>query len=112
LTWRVTLSEPAEAWIYVWGEVEPPATGPELSSTDVDPTWFTEMTGEEPEPSRPLSETYLQPYAAVTPGELTGDLTVPTIADDVAEPAERVQFQLFSSVAEEPIGSLTGTVTD
>ena len=28
LTWRVTLSEPAEAFIYVCGELVPPATGP------------------------------------------------------------------------------------
>ena len=59
------------------------------------------MTGEDPEPSRPLSETYLQPYAAVIPGELTADLTVPTITDDQAEPAEQIQLRLYSSVAEE-----------
>ena len=29
-------------------DVEPPAAGPELSSIDVDPEWFTEHTGEDP----------------------------------------------------------------
>jgi hypothetical protein len=112
LSWRVTLSEPAEAWIYVYAETLAPATAPELSSTDVDPEWFFSMTGEEPEPSRPLSETYLQPYAEVVPGETTSDLTIPTIADDLAEPDEQIRLQLYSTVTEASIGSVTGTVTD
>lgn len=112
LSWRVTLSEPAEAPIYVWGAPLPPVTAPELSSTDVDPQWFTDLTGEDPEPSRPLSETYLMPYAEVVPGALTGELTVPTITEDVAEPAEQVRLELHSTVAEDPIGSVIGTVSD
>lgn len=112
LSWRVTLSEPAEAWIYVYAETLPPATAPELSSTDVDPDWFFSMTGEDPQPSRPLSETYLQPFAEVAPGEVTSDLTIPTITDDDAEPDEQIRLQLYSTVAEDSIGSVTGTVTD
>jgi hypothetical protein len=70
------------------------------------------MSGEDPQPSRPLSETYLTPYAEVVPGDLTADMTIPTITDDLAEPAEQLQLQLFNSVVDEPIGSATGTVTD
>jgi hypothetical protein len=112
LTWRITLSEPAETSIFVYGEVQAPGTARELSSTDVDPDWFTERSGEDPEPSRPLSETYLFPYTDVPAGELTGDLTIPTIADNLAEPAEQLRLQLYSSVAEESLGTVTGTVTD
>jgi hypothetical protein len=113
LSWRVTLSEPAEAFVYVYGEALPPADATELSSADVDPLWFAETTGgEDIEPVRPLSQTGLQPYTAVIPGEVTADLTVPTTTDDQAEPDEQIRLQLYSTVSEESIGSVIGTVTD
>jgi len=116
LSWRIRLSAAAEIPIWVAGGVQPPGTGTELSSTDVDPTWFTDQTGEEPLPSRPLSQTYLQPYTEVPPGELTGELTIPTVADSVDEPDEVVQIELRQAGRgeEEPpvLGTVTGTVTD
>ena len=114
LTWRITISEPADAEMWAFGTVQPPTAGPELSTTDVDPVWFAEMTGEDPQPSRPLSETYLQPYAVVIPGQVTADITVPTIIDDAAEPDEFLQLELTGSGPDEapPLGTVTGRVTD
>jgi hypothetical protein len=115
LTWRIRLSTVAETPIWVEADVEPPATGTELSSTDVDPTWFTDNSGEDPLPSRPLSETYLLPWTGVQAGELTADLTIPTVTDSADEPDEVVQLHptIFGWEEEAPeLGTVTGTVTD
>jgi hypothetical protein len=109
LTWRVTLSAPAETSIVAWSEPKAPASGTELSSTDVDPQWFREQTGEEPEPARPLSQTWVQPYVWLEPGETTEDVTVPTITDDVAEGPEVVELHFDEDSG---LGTVTGTVTD
>ena len=113
LSWRVRLSTVAETYIWVDGEVEPPTSGPELSSTDVDPAWFAEQAGEGP-PPRPLSETYLLPWTGVQPGERTADLAVPTVADTATEPDEVVRMRLRVGDWEDPSGlrRVTGTVTD
>jgi hypothetical protein len=113
LTWRVRLSTMAETPVWVDGVVEPPAAGTELSSTDVDPTWFTETSGEDPLPSRPLSETGLPLGAGVPPAELTADLTIPTVADGETEPDEVVRLRLVLGGEDPPeLGTVTGTVTD
>jgi hypothetical protein len=115
LSWRVRLSTAAETEIWVEGLVEPPTSGTELSSADVDPTWFTEQTGEDPLPARPLSQTYARPWAGVPSGELTAELTVPTVVDTEQEPDEVVQLRmLLAGSDEEPteLGTVTGTVTD
>jgi len=112
LTWRIRLSAKAETPIWVEGGVEPPTAGTELSSADVDPTWFTERTGEDPLPSRPLSQTNLLLGAEVQPGELTADLTVPTVADGADEPDEVVRLRLALGAEDPPEpGVVTGTVT-
>ena len=116
LTWTGHLSAAADNYLYLSFVPQAPATGPELSTTDVDPSWFTESTGEDPLPSRPLSSTALQPFVDIEPGTTTVELTVPTIADGVAEGAEHVRFQVlmyppdFSDPI--PVGVIDGTVTD
>jgi hypothetical protein len=116
LTWRMTLSETAGTDVWAYFPALPPASGAELSSTDVDPEWFEWNTGESPSPSRPLSATGLALFAVVPPGELSTEVTVPTIADPVAEPEEHVRFQTMTLPpdAEEPVPGpeLTGTVVD
>jgi hypothetical protein len=114
LTWRFRLSAAAETGIFVYGLPQPATTGVELSSTDVDPQWFTDNSGQEPEPSRPLSSTWLTPGASIDAGRLTGDLTVPTITDTEAEPAEIVELALEVYGLEDPpdLGGVIGTVTD
>jgi hypothetical protein len=116
LVWRMTLSEPADGEIWEFLPTAPPAEGAELSTVDVDPNWFREMTFEDPLPERPLSQTYLALFAVVPAGELSADMPVPTVADAVEEPAEHVRFQGFSREpgGEDPVPvlDLTGTVLD
>jgi hypothetical protein len=116
LTWTVHLSEAADDFLYVIFLPQPPATGPELSTTDVDGTWFTDNSGEDPEPSRALSGTGLQPYVAVEPGTTSTEFSVPTIADGLAEPAEHVAFQALVFPADFgdpiPVTVIDGTVSD
>ena len=94
----------------------PPASGAELSSTDVDPDWFTENTGEEPAPSRPLSASSLQVFVGVPAGSRSADVAVPTVSDALTEPAERLRLQLMTwpDFDEDPVPGpeMTGTVTD
>lgn len=117
LTWRMTLSTDADALIWAFFPILPPASGVELSSADVDPEWFESLTGEPALPARPLSETYLSPlWAGVDPGGLTTELSIPTIADEEAEPAEHVRIQMFTQDPDSeetiPGPEFTGTVVD
>jgi hypothetical protein len=116
LTWRMTLAETAGTDVWAYFPALPPASGAELSSTDVDPEWFEWNSGESPLPSRPLSTSGLALFAAVPPGELSTEVTVPTIADSLTEPEEHARFQMMTSPpgAEEPVPGpeLTGTVAD
>jgi hypothetical protein len=116
LTWTAHLSAAADNYLFLVFVPQAPASGPELSTTDVDPTWFAENSGEDPEPSRPLSGTGVQPYLDFEPGTTSLDLAVPTVADGVAEGAEHVRFQvlLYPPESDEPIpvAVIDGTVTD
>jgi hypothetical protein len=80
----------------------------------VDPAWLWDVAFELPDPSRPVSEIHLEPYAVLAPGELTGEISVPTITDDVAEPDEHIRMALRASGRPEvqDLGPVTGTVTD
>ncbi|MFC4069641.1 hypothetical protein [Actinoplanes subglobosus] len=116
LTWTVSLSAEIDDFTYLLFLTQPPATGPELSSTDVDPQWFTENAFEDPEPSRPLSATNLQPFLEFPPGTTSVPFTVPTVADTLTEGTEHVLFQglFFLPGAWEPVylPPAAGTVTD
>ena len=93
----------------------PAAYGAELSTTDVDPEWFERASyGESPLPSRPLSSVYLEATLIIPPGQVSGELTIPTVADTVDEPDEHIRLEASASGGEEfePLGWLTGTVTD
>ncbi|GAB7037079.1 MULTISPECIES: alpha/beta hydrolase [Catenuloplanes] len=108
LTWRLTLSTPSESYyaetVYA---AFPPAGGPELSTVDVDPQWLLDTFGVPAEPARPLHEVvYWWPY--IPAGSLTAEFSIPTIRDDLAEPAETVELRPISD--ERP--PLTGVVTD
>ncbi|GLZ34027.1 hypothetical protein Lesp02_62140 [Lentzea sp. NBRC 105346] len=107
LKWRVTLSAAADDAVFRIAAPLAPG-GPELSSTDVDARWFRQRAhGEDPLPSRPLSATTLQAGVYIPPGELSAEVTVPTVADAETEAAEQVRLRLARYDAE-----LTGTVTD
>nr|WP_221381584.1 hypothetical protein [Actinoplanes polyasparticus] len=111
LTWRATIDQPAGVELVVYGQPTPPG-GPELSSTDVDPQWFTDLTGEDPEPSRPLSETFAGPFGVIPAGESSTELTIPTVTDSLDEPDEQVRLEMYGSTDETPFTTVTGTVTD
>jgi hypothetical protein len=116
LSWRITLAADADADIWADFPVLAPADGTELSSADVDPTWFENATGEPPLPARPLSRAGVWLWATVPAGKLTAVMTVPTVTDDVAETEEllRIQLVTYPPGAEDPVPGmeLTGTVID
>ncbi|MET0419716.1 MAG: hypothetical protein ABW022_27175, partial [Actinoplanes sp.] len=107
LTWRFTLSAPSETPYFVITQPRAPAAGVELSTTDVDPDWFFQHAFQPAEPSRPLSGTYVIAYADIQPGETTGEMTIPTVTDTLAEPDEVVELHPLDRVM--PV--LTGVVT-
>lgn len=114
LTWRATLSAPSGTEMYSFLEVLPVTGGAELSTTDVDPAWLENVSGMPPLPERPLSRVELFLYVSIPPGQLTGELSVPTVADRVAEPEESVRLRVtdFDEETGEPIPgpTFTGTV--
>ncbi|MEW2117489.1 hypothetical protein AB0945_20315 [Streptomyces sp. NPDC005474] len=117
LTWRATLSAPARPDMNAVLEVLPVTGGTELSTTDVDPTWLTNVSGQSPLPSRPLSSIEeLNLWVNIPSGSLSAELSVPTVADTVAEPAESLRLRQVTSDDEtgEPIPGpeFTGTVLD
>ncbi|WP_406439706.1 hypothetical protein OHB14_13235 [Streptomyces sp. NBC_01613] len=115
LKWKVSLSQAADADLGPTFVVMPVTGGPELSTKDVDPEWLDSTAGESPDPERPLSRiTYLSLYADVPAGELSAEVTLPTIKDQVAEPAESVRFQLIDDNGDPQPGGpvLSGTVLD
>ncbi|GAA3899035.1 hypothetical protein GCM10023084_59390 [Streptomyces lacrimifluminis] len=117
LTWRATLSAPSGTELYSVLEVLPVTGGAELSTTDVDPAWLEDVSGESPLPERPLSQVegiYL--YVSIPPGQLTGDLSVRTVTDTVAEPEESVRLRVadFDEETGEPVPGpeFLGTLLD
>ncbi|GAA5701664.1 hypothetical protein AQJ43_28420 [Streptomyces avermitilis] len=114
LTWRISLSEPAD--VDVWQPVRalPVTEGAELSTKDVDPQWLTDHTGDLPDPERALSKANVWVWTSIPAGATTADFVVPTVKDQLAEPAESVRLALTDDNAEplpdHPVR--TGTVVD
>lgn len=114
LKWKVTLSAPADVELNPVFLVQPVTTGPELSTLDVDPQWLGESSGEEPAPERPLSKVSLFLWTSVPAGQLSAEISVPTITDQVTEQPESVRFQAMDENGDPQSGGpeLTGTVLD
>ncbi|WUV71089.1 hypothetical protein OG223_48050 [Streptomyces sp. NBC_01478] len=115
LTWKVTLSTPADVELNPSFIVQPVATGPELSTLDVDPQWLGENSGEEPAPERPLSKvTGLFLWTSVPAGRAGTEISLPTIKDQVTEQPESVRFVAVDENGNPQSGGpeLTGTVLD
>ncbi|MFF8847102.1 alpha/beta hydrolase family protein [Streptomyces sp. NPDC015127] len=111
LTWRVSLSAPADVEISTTLAVMPVPGGSELSTKDVDPEWLKEMAGEVPDGEVPLSRLeYFSLWASVPAGQTSAEVTVPTVRDQVAEPAEYVRLQPTGDDGEPQGPALTGTV--
>ncbi|MFF1483052.1 alpha/beta hydrolase family protein [Streptomyces sp. NPDC058319] len=114
LKWRVNLSAVADSDIAAIFVVQPVTDGPELSTKDVDPQWLSDTTGESPDPERPLSSLDMYLWAAIPAGELSTELSVPTVRDQVAEQPERVRIALTGDDGQvhEGLPVVTGTVLD
>jgi hypothetical protein len=115
LKWRVTLSAAADVEVGGMFTLLPVSGGTELSTKDVDPTWLQESSGASPDPERPLSKVEgLTLWVSVPEGETSTELTLPTLTDGVAEPAESVRFQLAGDSGDPLPGMpvVTGTVVD
>jgi len=114
LAWRISLSEPADVEISQPLRVLPVTEGAELSTKDVDPQWLMDYSGDGPDPERALSQANLWVWTNVPAGATTADFTVPTVKDQLAEPAESVRLALTDDNAEPLPGhpALTGTVVD
>ncbi|WP_217140042.1 hypothetical protein [Streptomyces sp. AC627_RSS907] len=113
LHWRVSLSEPADVDLNTLLVPVPDDTRAELSTKDVDQDWLREMMGEIPDGEVPLSRLeYFALWASVPPGETSTEVAVPTIRDEVTEPAEHIGFQSIDDEGEPQGPLLTGTVRD
>ncbi|MFJ2813455.1 hypothetical protein [Streptomyces sp. NPDC087294] len=115
LTWRLTLSEAADVGLGVTFATRPPADGAELSTRDVDPGWLASHADVEPGTDLPLSRVAsLSLWTNVRQGGLTGELSVPTVTDEVAEPEESVRILFVDDSGQPQDGGaeLTGTVLD
>jgi hypothetical protein len=118
MTWRLTMSAVADTDVWLDFKVLPVSGGTELSSRDVDPEWFTEHAwGESPDPARPLSQVEELSFSVgLLAGQLSTEVTVPTVADGVSEPEELMRIQQFSWAdgLDEPVAGpvFTGTVLD
>ncbi|CAM5576228.1 hypothetical protein SBADM41S_04915 [Streptomyces badius] len=79
----------------------------------VDQEWLSQLVEEVPNPAIPLSKVeYGTLWTTVPAGEQSAELTVPTIRDQVKEPAEYVRLQPTDDEGE-PLGPpLEGTVRD
>jgi hypothetical protein len=51
-------------------------------------------------------------WAVVERGQTTADITVPTVADNLGEPDEFLQMELYGSLPDRPLPTITGRVTD
>ncbi|MDQ0718625.1 hypothetical protein QFZ55_008077 [Streptomyces luteogriseus] len=114
LTWRLSVDAPTAVDLYEPVRVLPVTEGTELSTKDVDPQWLKEWSGDVPDPERPLSDAHLWVWLNIPPGSTGVDFVVPTVRDQVAEPAESLRLALTDRNAEPLPGRpvLTGTVLD
>ncbi|SDF93289.1 hypothetical protein SAMN05216553_104243 [Lentzea fradiae] len=112
LRWSLTLSAAADSLIALRATPVAPESGTELSTTDVDPDWFRSKTGEEPEPSRPLSSTGLGLVPVFNPGVTSIEVEVPTVPDTEAEGVEVLRLRFEGLQPSGGTFEVTGEVTD
>ncbi|MEU1511659.1 hypothetical protein ABZ490_05795 [Streptomyces sp. NPDC005811] len=114
LSWRISLSEAAAVDIWTPVRVVPVTEGTELSTKDVDPQWLADHADGPADPERPLSQADVWAWMNIPAGATTVDFTVPTVKDQVAEPAESMRLTLTDENGAPLPGqqALTGTVVD
>ncbi|WP_161336990.1 hypothetical protein [Streptomyces sp. SID486] len=92
LKWRVSLSEAVDVDMSAVFQVVK-AGAPELSTKDVPAAWLRDMTGEKPDPERPLSKVEFYLWTDIPPGRTVMDINLPTVRDRVREATESVRFR-------------------
>ncbi|MFH8336715.1 alpha/beta hydrolase family protein [Streptomyces sp. AM6-12] len=103
LSWRVSLSEPVDVDMSAAFRATAPAAGPELSTKDVSAAWLRDVSGESPDPERPLSKVKgLYLWVDIPAHRTSAVITVPTVKDKAAEPAESVRFEQLDDMTGEP----------
>lgn len=114
LTWRISLSAPAEASLWYPLRLLPVTRGAELSTKDVDPQWLENVSGRQPDPELPLSQVEMYVGSEVPAGATSAEFSIPTVKDQVAEPEESVRLTLTDESGEPLPGAptATGTVVD
>ncbi|MGW0778643.1 alpha/beta hydrolase family protein [Streptomyces sp. NPDC002835] len=113
LRWRVALSAPADVEMSSTLRFVGVPGRPELSTKDVDRQWLLDMIGEVPDGDVPLSRLeYAYLWASVPAGSTGAELSVPTVRDESAEPAEYVGLRAVDDMGEPHGPVMTGTVTD
>ncbi|MFF5314752.1 hypothetical protein [Streptomyces massasporeus] len=114
LAWRLSVDAPVAVDLYEPVRVLPVTEGAELSTKEVDPQWLKEWSRDVPDPERPLSDAHLWVWLHIPPGSTNVDFEVPTVGDQVAEPAESMRLALTDRNAEPLPGRPvpTGTVLD
>lgn len=113
LRWRVALSTPADVDLSSTLQFVDVPGRPELSTKDVDRQWLLDMIGEVPDGDVPLSRLeYAYLWASVPAGSTGAELSVPTVRDESAEPAEYVGLRAVDDMGEPHGPVMTGTVTD
>ncbi|MFE7655062.1 alpha/beta hydrolase family protein [Streptomyces bottropensis] len=117
LVWRISLSAVAD--VVTWTDLQllPVPDGTELSTKDVPATWLEETFRASPDPERPLSalpnDALLM--SEVPAGDLSIDVSVPTVTDQLGEDTESLRLLLWTYDAEgAPVEGpeFTGTVRD
>ncbi|MFD5828093.1 alpha/beta hydrolase family protein [Lentzea sp. NPDC060358] len=111
LKWDVTLSAVADDPIALRGSALAPSSGAELSTTDLDADWYRSQTGEDPEPSRPLSAANFVLYLVVPEGRTSVELAVPTAVDAEAEEREQIRLRFDGSTPPGTGFEVTGVVS-
>ncbi|MBZ3906722.1 alpha/beta hydrolase [Streptomyces griseiscabiei] len=117
LVWRIGLSAAADVALWTDVQLLPVSEGAELSTKDVPAAWLDEHFGASPDPELPLSAL---PDGAllmseVPAGDLSVDVSVPTVADGLDEAPESLRWQLWTYDPEgAPVEGpqFTGTVRD
>ncbi|MFE7129825.1 hypothetical protein ACFVIM_03110 [Streptomyces sp. NPDC057638] len=95
LTWKATLSRPADTYVEAAFALLPVREGTELSTKDVDANWLAEHIGE-PDPVRPLSDGDSSVWTYIEPGTKSTEVSVPTITDTLAESEESLRMRVYT----------------
>ncbi|MFF8955642.1 hypothetical protein [Streptomyces sp. NPDC014894] len=93
LSWRVALSEPADALVDTRFALLPVSGGAELSTKDVDEEWLAGLGGTA-DPERPLSADAFSLWVSFPEGRTSAEVSVPTVADTLTEPEESLRMRM------------------